>query len=233
MAARRARRRGPARRRRVDGGIRGTARTGPASGHSPAARRHIQAFVSEAPSTSSRRSTWELYAEPAPPLADGRQPARGASWEDAMEVADGDVIEQASLAVDDWHLACARAVADGQRRVTCSDPWIVYRLPSSVKRLSGWSARVSRPGSGRWPVRIAGTATSWSRARSSPAGTRSHLAEPRKVRIPLRVERPVCAHQRAHRELVQDHEDDGGVASYAERRPPRRRRRRAAPSPRK
>ncbi len=47
-----------------------------------------------------------------------------------------------------------------------------------------------------------------------------------------RVERPVRAHERAHRELVEDHEDDGGVRRDAERRRPRRRRPRAEPSPR-
>ena len=52
-------------------------------------------------------------AEPAPPLADRRQPAAEGRGQDAMEVPDGHVVEQAALSVEDRHLARPRAVAGG------------------------------------------------------------------------------------------------------------------------
>ena len=130
-----------------------------------------------------------------------------------MEVPDGDVVEQASLTVDDWHLACARAVARG------AEPRHLLGRADRVPLAEQREEVVRMVGEGRqgpWFRTLASEDGGDGERRGVVDGRRARvpgcrLRQTREVRIPLRVERPVPAHQRAHRELVEDHEDDGGV----------------------
>ena len=150
-------------------------------------------------------------SEPAPTLADRRQAFSQRAREHAVQVADGHVVEQPTLAIGERHVrACPWAVARrtkpghllvGTKHVPAAQQGEeVVRVILQRRQLSlPWELprEDRRDGVRRGVVH-----------RGRPRVPRGVARETSEVRVPDRVERPVRSHQRAHRELVEDDEHD-------------------------
>ena len=173
------------------------------------------------------------FAKPAPALADRRQPTSERAREHAVQVPDGHVVQQPTLAIEEGHLraspgavarrAEARHLLERANRVALPEQSeqvvgvILQRRQLSLSRELPRQDR--RDGVGRGVVHG-----------GRPRIPGAVACEPREARIPDRVEGTVGPRQRAHRELVEHHEYDRNPCRRRRRRRPPRRRRRAAPS---